>query len=107
MARPMKKHGIYGSARHRCHPPRVFLAGWESLLGLSRPYLGFDLDKSFFHKGGNFYTTSLRVGAYPYHGRFEDATILVSGQLFSKLKYHKRFMIRHETDIDFTYVFNQ
>jgi len=83
------------------------LAGWESLLGLNRPYLGFDFDKSFFHRGGNFYTTSLRVGAFGYRGRVEDATILVSGQLFSKLKYHKRFMIRHETDLDFTYVFNQ
>ncbi len=105
-----KTRYIYGFGRTEDVPyghTMSFLAGWESLLGLSRPYVGFDLDKSFFHRGGNFYTTSLRVGAYRYKGRFEDATILVSGQLFSKLKYHKRFMIRHETDIDFTYVFNQ
>lgn len=105
-----KTRYIYGFGRTEDVPyghTMSFLVGWESLLGLSRPYLGFDLDKSFFHKGGNFYTTSLRIGAYPYQGRFEDATILVYGQLFSKLKYHKRFMIRHETDIDFTYVFNQ
>ncbi|MBL0743371.1 hypothetical protein JI741_19215 [Chryseolinea sp. Jin1] len=101
---------VYGFGRTEDVPyghTMSILVGWESLLGLNRPYLGFDMDKSFVHKGGNFYTTSLRVGGFPYQGSLEDATILVSGQLFSKLKYHKKFMIRNEIDADFTYVFNQ
>jgi len=83
------------------------LAGWQSLLGLKRPYLGFDADKSFVHRRGNFYTLALRIGAFPYQNRLEDATILLSGKLFSKLKYYKKFMLRRAIDADFTYVFNQ
>lgn len=83
------------------------LGGWQSLLGLKRPYLGFDADKSFVHKKGNFYTLAFRIGAFPYDGALEDATILLSGKLFSKLKHYKKFMMRRTIDADFTYVFNQ
>ncbi len=83
------------------------LGGWQSLLGLRRAYIGIDVDKSFVHKRGNFYTVAARLGAFPYQGRMEDATILVSGNLFSKLEHHRRLMIRRTVDLDFTYVFNQ
>lgn len=83
------------------------LVGWQSLLGLKRPYVGFDVDKSFVRRKGNFYTLSMRVGAFPYHGEIEDATLLLSAQLFSRLQHYKRYMLRRTTNVDFTYVINQ
>ncbi|MBA4056662.1 MAG: hypothetical protein C0490_18250, partial [Marivirga sp.] len=83
------------------------LGGWQSLLGLQRAYIGLDADKSFVHKRGNFYTLAARVGGFPYQGSLEDATILLSGKLFSKLEHHRRVMVRRTIDLDFTHVFNQ
>lgn len=83
------------------------LVGWQSLLGLKRPYVGFDVDKSFVRREGNFYTLSMRIGAFPYKGEIEDATLLLSAQLFSKLRHYKRYMLRRTTNVDFTYVMNQ
>jgi hypothetical protein len=83
------------------------IAGWQRLMGIQRPYLGVDAEKSFVHRGGNFYTLTLRTGAFPYNNQLQDATILLSGRLYSKLKIHKRVMVRRSIDLDFTYVFNQ
>ncbi len=83
------------------------LAGWQNLLGLKRPYFGFDAEKSFVHNAGNFYTFALRTGAFHDDDRLEDATILVSGNLFTKLKYFRRFMVRRTVEAGFAYVFNQ
>lgn len=83
------------------------LAGWQRLLGLERPYIGFDAEKSLVHRQGNFYTIAFRAGAFPHEDRLEDATLLLSGELFSKLKHHRRVMVRRTFSADFTYVFNQ
>jgi hypothetical protein len=83
------------------------LAGWQRLMGISRPYLGADIEKSFVRPKGNFYTFSLRMGAFPYKNSLEDATILLYGQLFSRLYHFKHFMLRRTITTDFTYVFNQ
>lgn len=83
------------------------LAGWQNLLDLKRAYVGFDAEKSFVHSGGNFYTLSFRVGGFPYKGNWDDATLFLSGRLFSRLKQYKKFLLRQSGDLDFTYVFNQ
>jgi hypothetical protein len=83
------------------------LAGWQNLLDLQRAYIGLDAEKSFVHSGGNFYTLSFRAGGFPHQGKWEDATLLLSGKLFSKPKFYKKFLIRQSADLDFTYVFNQ
>jgi hypothetical protein len=105
-----KTQYVYGFGRTEDIPygeTYSVLAGYQSLLGLKRPYVGFDADKSFVRTKGNFYTLSLRVGAFPYKGGLEDATLLVSGQIFSRLQHYKRFMIRRVGSADFTYVLNQ
>jgi hypothetical protein len=105
-----KTQFVYGFGRTEDVPyghTMSILAGWQNLLDLKRAYVGFDAEKSFVHSGGNFYTLSLRAGGFPYQGRWEDATILLSGKLFSKLKSYKKFLIRQSADLDFTYVFNQ
>ncbi|MGC3948471.1 MAG: hypothetical protein QM762_28875 [Chryseolinea sp.] len=83
------------------------LAGWQRLMGVDRPYLGIDIEKSFVRPKGNFYTFSLRMGSFINKSRMEDATILLYGQLFSRLYHFKRFMLRRTITADFTYVFNQ
>ena len=105
-----KTQYVYGFGRTEDVPyGQTFsvLAGWQNLLDLKRAYVGLDAEKSFVHSGGNFYTLSFRTGGFPYKGRWEDATLLLSGKLFSKLKQYRKFLLRQSADLDFTYVFNQ
>ncbi|HEX6227793.1 MAG TPA: hypothetical protein VFZ52_25415 [Chryseolinea sp.] len=105
-----KTQYVYGFGRTEDVPyghTMSILAGWQNLLSLQRAYIGFDAEKSFVHSGGNFYTLSMRVGGYPYRGKWEDAALLLYGKLFSRLKHSKRFLIRQSAELDFTYVFNQ
>jgi len=105
-----KTQYVYGFGRTEDVPyghNMSLLAGWQNLLSLQRAYVGFDAEKSFFHSGGNFYTLSFRIGGFPYQGRWEDAALLLSGDLFSRLKQTKRFLIRQSVVLDFAYVFNQ
>ncbi len=104
-----KTQYVYGFGRTEDIPygrTMSILAGYQRLMAAQRPYIGFDFEKSFVHQRGNFYTFALRTGAFPYKDQVQDATILVSGRLFSKLKYYKRLMVRRAVDLDFTYVFN-
>ncbi|HEX6892926.1 MAG TPA: hypothetical protein VF141_19590 [Chryseolinea sp.] len=101
---------VYGFGRTEDVPyghNTSIIIGWQRLMGIQRPYFGIDFEKSFVHSRGNFYTFAIRTGAFPYNDQVQDATILLSGRLFSKLKYHKRVMVRRSLDLDFTYVFNQ
>ncbi len=105
-----KTQYVYGFGRTEDVPygyNMSILAGWQSLLSLKRAYVGFDAEKSFVHSGGNFYTLSFRIGGFPHSGQWEDAALLLSGKLFSRLKQSKRFLIRQSVDLDFAYVFNQ
>jgi hypothetical protein len=105
-----KTQYVYGFGRTEDVPygqTMSLLAGWQRLMGIQRPYIGIDAEKSFVHRKGNFYTFTFRTGAFPYRDQLQDATILLSGRLFSKLKIHRRVMIRRSVDLDFTYVFNQ
>lgn len=105
-----KTQYVYGFGRTEDVPyghTYSILAGWQDLLNLKRAYIGFDAEKSFVHSGGNFYTLSFRAGGFPYKGSWEDATLLLSGKLFSKIKHYRKFLLRQSADLDFTYVFNQ
>ncbi len=105
-----KTQYVYGFGRTEDVPyghNMSILAGWQNLLNLKRPYVGFDAEKSFVHSGGNFYTLLFRAGGFPYKGQWEDATLLLSGKLFSRLKTYRKFLLRQSADLDFTYVFNQ
>jgi hypothetical protein len=105
-----KTQYVYGFGRTEDVPygqTMSILVGWQNLLDLKRAYVGFDAEKSFVHGSGDFYTISLRAGGFPHKGKWEDATLLLSGKLFSKIRYYKKFMTRQSVDVDFTYVFNQ
>lgn len=81
-------------------------AGWARHRGLSRTYIGVDAEKSLVSRLGQFYTFGLRAGGYADHG-LEDATILLSGSLLSRLIPRGRFLFRHSLLVDFTRVYRQ
>jgi hypothetical protein len=81
-----------------------FNFGWARQMGLERPYLGLDATKSFVHKTGRFYNLSFRAGGFPNSG-FEDATILLSGSVASRLVEYKKLMIRQTVGAGITQIY--
>jgi hypothetical protein len=79
--------------------------GWTRQLGLERPYVGFEANKSIVHKTGRFYNMSLRAGGFPNKG-LEDATFLVSGSITSKLVAYKKLLIRNTFGASITHIYN-
>ncbi len=80
--------------------------GWARTRGLSRTYAGLDAEKSFVSRVGEFYTVGLRAGGY-FNDGLEDATVLVSGALLSRLIPRGAFLFRQSIAVDFTRVFRQ
>ncbi|MEO8471744.1 MAG: hypothetical protein ABI477_06105 [Chryseolinea sp.] len=105
-----KTQYVYGFGRTEDIPyghTYSVLAGYQSLLKAKRPYVALEANKSFVHREGNFFTFAFQAGAFPKNKGLEDATILLSGQLFSKLYHYKKYMIRRTLTADYTHVFNQ
>lgn len=82
-------------------------AGWARTQGLSRSYFGLDAEKAMVSPSGEFYTVGLRAGAFRNGHGLEDATVLISGALRSKLIPHGRFLFRQSFLVDFTRVYRQ
>jgi len=80
--------------------------GWSRQLGLKRPYIGLDIGKSIVSPNGQFYNFLLRTGTFNNDG-FEDAAVLLSGNLISRLIAHKKLLMRQTFGGDITYVYNQ
>lgn len=80
--------------------------GWTRQKGIERPYIGLEGEKSLVTRLGEFYTVGVRAGGYTNEG-LEDATILVSGSLTSRLIPRGEFLLRQSIRLDYTRVFNQ
>ena len=80
--------------------------GWSRQLGLHRPYIGLDVGKSIVSPNGQFYNLMFRAGVFNNDGA-EDAAILFSGNLTSRLISYRRLLIRQILGGDITYVHNQ
>jgi hypothetical protein len=100
---------IYGFGRTEDipygHTMSVYL-GWADQLGLQRPYVGVDVGKSIVSPNGQFYNLLFRAGAFNNDG-LEDAAVLVSGTLTSRLVSYRRLLLRQVIGGDITYVHNQ
>lgn len=83
------------------------ITGWSRQRGLERPYFGLDAEKSMVSRLGEFYTIGVRAGAFRYDERMEDATVLVSGELMSRLIPRGEFLFRQSIVVDYTRVFRQ
>ncbi len=100
---------IYGFGRTEDVPyghQVIVTTGWSRQRGISRPYLGFEAEKSLVNRVGEFYTFGLRAGGFPNDG-LEDATILLSGSLLSRLIPRGEFLFRQSFFVDYTRVFRQ
>lgn len=82
-------------------------AGWTRQRGIERPYLGVEAEKSLVNRVGEFYTFGIRAGAYERNGGLEDATLLLSGNLLSRLIPRGQFLFRQTINMDYTRVFRQ
>jgi hypothetical protein len=100
---------IYGFGRTEDVPYGHSISGyigWARQLGVERPYLGLDIGKSIVSPRGQFYNLMFRAGAFN-NGGLEDAAILISGTLTSRLIAYRKLLIRQILGGDVTYVHNQ
>ena len=91
---------IYGFGRNEDIPEGLnysLTSGWTNKYGLERYYAGIDLQKTFLNKKGTYFNYQFRTGSYIGKGNIQDANILISADIFSKLynlgKSH--WLIRH------------
>lgn len=82
------------------------ITGWSRQRGIERPYFGLEAEKSFVSGSGEFYTGGVRAGTFSNNG-LEDATLLLSGSLTSRLIPRGEFLFRQSFNIDYTRVLNQ
>ncbi|HEY5823922.1 MAG TPA: hypothetical protein VIT44_06150, partial [Cyclobacteriaceae bacterium] len=81
--------------------------GWSRELNLERPYLSADFVKSFVEPKGNFYSFRAAAGGYPKNNIMQDAIVLASARLFSKLLQFKKVKIRQLVEGGYSELFNQ
>jgi hypothetical protein len=82
------------------------IMGWARQRGIERPYLGIEAEKAMVSRLGEFYTFGIRAGGFTNNG-LEDATLLLSGSLTSRLIPHGQFLFRQSFKVDYTRVFRQ
>jgi hypothetical protein len=101
---------VYGFGRTEDVPygtrVSVFL-GQTKQINLIRPYAGVELEKSVFHKSGDFVQYSLRAGGFRHEKELQDIVLLAYANMFSRLMLWKGLKIRQAVGINYTSIFNQ
>jgi hypothetical protein len=88
---------VYGFGRTEDVPYGTrmsFLIGQTKQINRVRPYIGVEIERSIFHKRGDFMEYAFRVGGYEYEKDLQDVTVQVSANLFSRLMFFKGLKIR-------------
>jgi hypothetical protein len=80
--------------------------GWTRQRGVERPYVGLESEKSLVTRLGEFYTVGVRAGGFMNEG-LEDATVLLSGSLTSRLIAKGEFLFRQSFKVDYTRAYKQ
>jgi hypothetical protein len=100
---------IYGFGRTEDvpygHTMSLYL-GWTRELGLERPYIGLEAEKSIVNRNNEFYTMGFRAGGYK-QDKLEDAVVLLYGSLLSRLIPYGELLIRQSFTMDYARVFRQ
>ncbi len=101
---------IYGFGRTEDvpygHNISVYL-GWSKELNLKRPYAALSAEKYIVNRKNEFYNFGIKIGGYRGNTGLEDATVLISGNLTSRLIPFRQLLIRQSFSVDYTRVFNQ
>jgi hypothetical protein len=102
---------IYGFGRTEDVPyghSMSLYVGWSRELNRERPYIGIEAEKSIVTRNNEFYTVALRAGGYQKRGgKLEDAALLISGSLLSRLIPYRELLIRQSFAVDYTRVYRQ
>jgi len=94
---------IYGFGRNEDIPEGIncsVTGGWTNKFGIERWYSGIDLEKSYYNKNGTYFNWAIKGGSYLNKGDIEDANLLVSADVFSKLYQlgNSHWLLRHFID---------
>jgi hypothetical protein len=100
---------IYGFGRTEDvpygHNMSLYL-GWTRQLGIARPYVGMQAEKSIVTRRNEFYTIGIRAGAFHNNG-LEDGVVLLYGSLLSRLIPLGELLIRQSITTDYASVYRQ
>ena len=101
---------VYGFGRTEDVPYGTrmsILFGQTKQMGLIRPYAGAEIEKSVFHKSGDFMQYALRVGGFKHDKELQDVVMLASANLFSRLMLWKGLKIRQSIGASYTTILNR
>lgn len=82
-------------------------AGWYKQLELSRPYFGINANRYIATDKGKFMQIFVRSGMFLHKGKFEDASILAGGSLYSRLYLFRHFKMRQYLKYSYTRLYNR
>lgn len=105
-----KTNYVYGFGRTEDIPygtTATASLGWTKELNLERPYASVDFVKSFVEPRGNFYTARAALGGYLKDKSMQDAILLASASLYSRLIKFKKVKIRQLVEAGYTDLINQ
>lgn len=72
--------------------------GWEKQIGLRRPYLGGEIQKSFT-RNGNIISLDAQLGGYFRNKDTEDLSLKLTTSYFSKLYDLTSYKVRHSVEV--------
>ena len=81
-------------------------AGWYKQLELARPYFGVNANRYIATEKGRFMQFFLRSGVFVDRGKFDDASLLAGGSIYSKLYFFQHFKMRQYLKYSYTKLFN-
>jgi len=98
---------IYGFGRNEDIPEGIncsVTGGWTNKYGLERWYGGIDLEKTYYDKNGNYFNWAIKGGSFINHGDIQDANLLISADIFSRLYQlgNSHWLLRHFLDASMT-----
>lgn len=76
-------------------------SGWEKQIGLRRPYIGGEIQKSFT-SNGNIISLDSQIGGYFRNKEAEDMSLKLTASYFSKLYDFSNYKIRHSVEVGFS-----
>src|SRR5262249_21111697 len=83
-----KAKNVYGFGRNEDIPEGADLSltfGWTKKSGVSRPYLGIDLQRYFFTARESYFNYTLKADGYLHQKKLEDINVLFNVNYFSRL----------------------
>lgn len=101
---------VYGFGRTEDVPYGTrmsFTMGQTKQINRVRPYVGAEIERSVFHKSGDFMEYTLRAGGYQFENEMQDVTVQATANLFSRLMFLKGLKIRQSVGVGYANIMNR